>query len=350
MTARSRPAELHCVILGGGGGTRFWPMSRAARPKQLLPLVGGVPLLVATWKRLRALVPASRIWVVAPRDLAAAMRKHLPQLLPRNLVLEPSPKDTAPAVTLVCAAIEARHPGAVVGIFPADHTLRNPRAFRKAVLAAVRAASKDALVCLGIVPDRPATGFGWLRCAGGASGAGLRDVTRFVEKPDAATARRFLRSGRYLWNGGMFVWKAARFLDEVRRTAPEILRGVTGHRAGRAAAWSKLARKSVDYAVMEQAIGVRAVPLDAGWDDVGSWDAAASLLAQGGRPGRGAPVFIDSPGTVVVGASRHVAVVGVPGAVVVGTTHALLIVARDRAEQVRTVVAELARRGRGDLL
>ena len=171
-----------------------------------------------------------------------------------------------------------------------------------------------------------------------------------MEKPDLARARRFLRSKRYLWNAGMFVWKASRFLSEAGRTAPEILRGVQRYRAGRASAWSTLPRKSVDYAVMEKASGVRAVPLRAGWDDVGSWDAAARLLGEVRRSDRGAPILLDSPGTVVVGRTRLVAVVGIPGAVVVDTPEALLVVARDRAEQVRGVVAELATRGRRDLL
>ena len=350
MTDRARRDELHCVILGGGGGTRFWPLSRAARPKQLLPLAGGAPLVVATWRRLRALVPASRIWVVVPRALAAGVRRHLPRLDPRNLVLEPAPRDTAPAVTLACAVIEARRPGAIVGVFPADHVVRDERAFSRSMRTAVRAASGGALVCLGIVPDRPATGFGWLRCAKTKTGRGVLDVERFVEKPDLATARRFLRTRRYLWNAGMFVWRAARFLSEVARTAPEILRGIERHRAGRPRAWSALPRKSVDYAVMEKAIGVRAVPLRAGWDDVGSWDAAARWLGAAGGTGRGAPILLASPRTAVVGATRLVAVVGVPDAVVVDTPDALLVVARDHAEQVREVVAELVRRGRPDLL
>ena len=157
--------KLHVVLLAGGSGTRFWPMSRTARPKQLLPLVGKEPLLLTTWKRALRLAPRERVWVVAPKHLVPAIRKVLPDLARRNLVVEPSPRDTAPAIGLACATVAVRDPGAVVGVFPTDHVIRKPAAFLRSVSTAVAEAKRGSLVCLGVVPERPATGFGYLECA-----------------------------------------------------------------------------------------------------------------------------------------------------------------------------------------
>jgi mannose-1-phosphate guanylyltransferase len=174
-------------------------------------------------------------------------------------------------------------------------------------------------------------------------------VSRFVEKPNRARARRFLRDGRYLWNAGMFVWRADRFLEELHRTAPAIARAVSAVAQGRRSAWSRAPRLSVDYAVMEKAREVRVVPLDAGWDDVGSWDAAARLREESRKKDR-RRLLIDSPRSVVFGNERLVALVDAPGLVVVDTHDALLVVSRSSTERVREVVAELRRRGRTELL
>lgn len=348
--SRSTGPAFHAVLLAGGGGTRFWPLSRAERPKQFLRLAGGDPLLVASWKRLRRMVPPSRAWVVAPRSLTGAIKKMLPELRPDRLIVEPTPKDTAAAAALSTLAVAEADPAAIVGLFPSDHLIRRPAAFERAVRAAVAAATAGpALICLGVVPDRPATGFGYLRCSARPSGRGVVDVERFVEKPGAAAARRFLRSGRYLWNAGMFVWSAATFVDELNRAAPRILRAVARHRAGNRRAWGAIDRISLDYALMERARRVRAVPLSAGWDDIGSWDAWARAAA--GPAARGVePVLVDSRGSAVVASRRLVALVGIENAVVVDSDDAVLVVARDRAEEVRKVVAELKRRGRKELL
>jgi mannose-1-phosphate guanylyltransferase/mannose-6-phosphate isomerase len=343
---RSTPA-FHAVLLAGGSGTRFWPLSRASRPKQLLALAGGSPLLAETWRRVRKLAPPRRIWVVAPRSLEGEVRAMLPRLRPDNLILEPSPRDTGPAVGLACATVARFDPGAVVGVFPTDHVIRDEAAFVAAVRVAAERAADDALVCLGIRPDRPATGFGYLKCARRPRVGEAVPVARFVEKPDLTRARRFLRSGSYLWNGGMFVWKVERFLDELSRTEPPILRAVRACVAGRAKTWTRATRLSVDYAVMERARGVEVVALDAGWDDVGSWDAAARLR---GGENEQAMIRVDSPGSAVFGERRFVALVDVPDVVVVDTEDALLVVSRGQTEKVREVVDRLRRSGRKDLL
>jgi mannose-1-phosphate guanylyltransferase/mannose-6-phosphate isomerase len=225
--------------------------------------------------------------------------------------------------------------------------IRDEAAFVAAVRVAAERAADDALVCLGIRPDRPATGFGYLKCARRPRVGEAVPVARFVEKPDLTRARRFLRSGSYLWNGGMFVWKVERFLDELSRTEPPILRAVRACVAGRAKTWTRATRLSVDYAVMERARGVEVVALDAGWDDVGSWDAAARLR---GGENEQAMIRVDSPGSAVFGERRFVALVDVPDVVVVDTEDALLVVSRGQTEKVREVVDRLRRSGRKDLL
>lgn len=342
-------ARLHVVLLAGGSGTRFWPLSRVKRPKQFLLLAGKRSLLRATWDRARKLTPAERIWVVAPRALAAAVRRELPELRRDRLVVEPSPRDTAPAIALACAVIARHDPGAITAIFPSDHVIRDPGAFKRAVAAAVRVARGDALVCLGIAPDRAATGFGYLEVGARPRRGVASAVLKFVEKPDAARARRFLRSGRYLWNGGMYVWRVERFLEELARVAPGIHRATSAMAAGSRGAWRRAPKISVDYAVMEKASRVVVVPLDAGWDDLGSWDAAARHAASGTR-GDGARVIVGSDGTVVFGGERLVAILDVPGVVVVDTIDALLVVARASSEATRDLARAITAIGRKDLL
>ena len=341
--------RLHVVILAGGSGTRFWPLSRAKRPKQFLPLAGKVSLLRGTWDRARKLVPVERIWTVAPRALAAAVLRELPKLRRDRLVVEPSPRDTAPAIALACSVIARHDPGAIAAILPSDHVIRDTSAFKRVVAVACRAAQGGALVCLGIAPDRAATGFGYLKLGARPRPGFASPVLEFVEKPDAMRARRFLRSGRYLWNAGMFVWRIERFLEELASVAPELHRQTAAVAAGSPGAWRRVPKISLDYAVMEKASDVAVVPLDAGWDDLGSWDAAARHASL--EPGRGgARVMVGSEGTVVFGGRRLVAVLDVPGVVVVDTPDALLVLSRAASERTREIVQALTSLGREDVL
>jgi len=274
----------------------------------------------------------------------------LPHLQPDHLIVEPSPRDTGPAVTLACLSIARRHPRAIVGFFPTDHVIADVPEFVRSVRVAVGAAARGGLVCLGIRPSRPATGFGYLKCASIPHKGRATDVVRFVEKPDAARARAFLRSGKYVWNAGMFVWSVERYLEEAHRVAPGIVRAVERHLAGGVRAWNGARRQSVDYAVMERARGVQVVPFEAGWDDVGSWDAAVRLREERGTRESGRSLLLDSPGSEVFGEGRWVAIVGLPGVVVVDTPDALLVVSRASSERVKGIVEELRRRRRSDLL
>ena len=341
--------ELHVVLLAGGSGTRFWPLSRVKRPKQFLPLAGKRSLLRATWDRARRLVPAERLWVVAPRALAAAVRREIPDLRRDRLVVEPSPRDTAPAIALACAVIARRDPRATTAILPTDHVIDDLDAFERAIAVGCRAARGGALVCLGIAPRRPATGFGYLRVGERPRRGAATPVLEFVEKPDATRARRFLRSGRHLWNGGMFVWRVDRFREELARVAPEIRRATDAAAAGRRGAWPRAPRISLDYAVMEKASRVVVVPLEAGWDDVGSWDAAARYAASGAA-GAGARVILGSEGAAVFGGKRAVAILDLPGIVVVDTPDALLVAPRASSEKMKSLVEAVRAAGRADLL
>ncbi len=349
MSVRGREGAVHVLLLAGGSGTRFWPMSRGTRPKQLLALVGRQPLLVQAWRRARKLAPAGRIWVVAPAALVRDVRRLLPSLQMGNLIVEPTPRDTAPAVGLGCATIARTDPEAVTAVLPTDHVITDETEFVGSVRAAARAARRGSLVCLGVRPDRPATGFGYLKCSSRPARGRSVAVDRFVEKPGAARARRYLHSGSYLWNAGMFVWNVRIFLEELDRTAPRIARAVRRTVEGHRRAWSGAIRMSVDYAVMEKARNVRVVPLDAGWDDVGSWDAVVRLRGMTDS-GDGRCISIGSPGSAVFGSGRLVALVDLPGVAVIDTPDALLVVSRDSSEKVREVVDELRRRGRRDLL
>lgn len=344
-----RSDRLHVVILAGGSGTRFWPLSRAKLPKQFLPLAGKDSLLRATWDRARKLAPVERIWVVAPKPLAIAVARELPKLRRDRLIVEPSPRDTAPAIALACAVISRHDPGATSVILPSDHVIRDTGAFTRAVAAASRAARGGALVCLGVAPDRPATGFGYLKVGVRPRPGVAVPVLQFVEKPNAARARRFFRSGRYLWNGGMFVFRIERFLEELARVAPEIHRATVAAAGGRRAAWNGAPRLSVDYAVMEKASDVAVVPLAAGWDDLGSWDAAARHEREG-RHGRGLRVMLGSSGAVVFGGKRFVAILDLPDVVVVDTADALLVLPRASSEKMKSVVEAVRAAGRADLL
>lgn len=330
--------DLHVVLLAGGGGTRFWPWSRPGRPKQLLDLTGEGTLVELAWRRARKIAPPSRIWVVAPARLRGAISSALPALRADRFVTEPSQRDTGPAIALACANLEARHPGAVAVFLPTDHRIADEAKLADVVRRAAREARRGALVCLGVRPTRPATGFGYLRCSGDVRAGRPIFVERFVEKPALERAKRFLADGRYLWNAGMFVWKPGRFLEAAGIASPRLSRAVLAAARGDAAAWRRAPRRSVDRAVLEKTRGLRALLLDVGWDDLGTWEAAARYR------GPGVHTLIDSPGSAVFDEAGRTALLGVPGVIVVRAGTRTMVVARDRAEEVRALAATVGRR------
>lgn len=331
--------SVYAVVLAGGGGTRLWPSSRRRRPKQFLRLAPGMrPLLEATVARVRPLVPLERVLVVTAAPQVADVRALLPGLPEANLVVEPVGRNTAPAIALAARTLERRgEADAVMAVLPSDHVVTDEAAFVRTLAQAIAVAERH-LVTVGIRPTRPETGFGYLELGARTDGV-AREVERFVEKPDLARAREYVTSGRHLWNSGMFFFRAARILEETRRHLPEVMRVLD-------TTYAEAPSVSIDYGVMEKARDIWAVPGDFGWSDVGSWADLADIHPADalGQVRIGGPlVTTDAKRNVVVG-EKLVALVGVEGLVVVTTDDAVLIVPRERAQDVRAIVAQLAER------
>lgn len=344
--------DLWCVVMAGGAGTRFWPASTEAKPKQLLTLVGDRSLLQLSVDRARALVPAERVLVITNAALADACRAQLPELPDGNVIAEPVRRDTAAAVALAIVVVEARGgAGACVAILTADHLIAPVTTFAAAVRAAVAAtqARPHAIVTFGVVPSYPATGYGYLE-VDDAVGDDARPVRRFVEKPDLATATGYVQSGRFLWNSGMFVFAAAAMARALEAHLPghlPALRPAVGARgqvddSALVAAFAELKKISIDKGVMEQHDDVRCVPARFGWSDVGSFPALADHLPKDahGNAFRGRPRVLDARGNVLWAedADEEIAVIGLSDVVVVRAGKRTLVVPRARAEDVKKLV------------
>lgn len=330
----------HAVILAGGSGERFWPLSRPQRPKQFLPLGGERSLLRATYERVRGVVSPDRIWVVTLGRHAARVRRELPEVAPSRVLREPEARNTGPALAFAAWALRRQDPGAVMLVVPADAWAPKAAPYRRALRAAMTAAeAAPRLVLIGVRPTRAETGYGYIEPGERLGRGPVRAVRRFVEKPSPARARRFLSGGKHLWNCGIFAWNAAVFAEAVERHLPDLFRafgGMTGTPpAGKrlAAAYGKAPRISVDFGILERAGNAAVIPAAFPWDDLGSWR-ALERLGHGGYT-RGSVAAWDSPGLVAWAESGDVAVIGVPGVVVVHTADATLVVAKDRVQEVR---------------
>ena len=365
----SKPIPVQPVIMAGGSGTRLWPLSRAGYPKQFLVLTAdNRSLFQQALQRLHGLA-ASDIELKPP--LTVGNEEHrflvLDQLReaggdPGTVVLEPSARNTAPAMTL--AALQAAEGGAdpVLVVVAADHTVADLGAFTQALQAAVREAANGAIVVLGITPDRPETGYGYIKSSGAA--AGVARVELFVEKPDLATAERYVADGHYAWNSGMFVVRASVWLAALEHFRPDIASTTRAAWAARStdarfvrpgkAEFAVVPAESVDYAVMERCPGsafdIRMVPLAAGWNDLGAWDAVWQVAEKDadGNASLGDALVEDSRNTFVHATSRLVSLVGVDNLVVVETADAVLVADRSRSQDVKKVVAKLEAQGRSE--
>jgi mannose-1-phosphate guanylyltransferase len=357
--ARALPYGL---ILAGGRGTRFWPRSRRKSAKQVLRFFGERSLIQQTLDRLRPVIPPERIWVLTNQHLRAEIARQLPEVPRAQIIPEPAQRNTAPAIGLAAQILTSLDPEALMGVFPSDHVIGQPREFLRLLRPAFDAARKGKLVVLGIQPRWPETGYGYIEFA--RSKELPFAVRQFHEKPERPVAVRYVRGGRHYWNAGMFFWQTRVLLEELRRYVPKtasLLAALPPFGSRRFAArlrevFPLCQNKSIDYAVMEPAAKAGRVAMipagDIGWNDVGSWNAVYELHARDhfGNALRGDLLIEDSTGVYVDADSKLVALVGVKDLIVVDTPDALLIVDRARAQQVGDLVKRLEKSGRHDLL
>ena len=355
-SAMAVPGTIIPVILSGGSGTRLWPLSRESHPKQFLPLLGERSLLQMTWLRLRGLAGMGAPLVVANEEHRFLVAEQLRQVdaEPSALILEPVGRNTAPAIAVAAMRAMAGGDDPVLLVLPSDHVITDEPGFRAAILQVLPAAEAGELVTFGIVPTASETGYGYIKAAPGAGPVGgVRPVQRFVEKPDAATAAHYLASGEYFWNSGMFAFRASRYLEELQRTRPQMVTAVREalDKASVDADFLRLDRDafsaspsdSIDYAVMESTERAAVLPIDVGWNDVGSWSALWSVVDQDGdgNAHRGDVIARDCRNTLAMSDKRLVALIGLDDVVVVDTDDAVLVARRDRVQEVKDIVATL---------
>jgi mannose-1-phosphate guanylyltransferase len=354
----------YAVILAGGSGTRFWPLSRRRRPKQLLDLLGRGTLLEQTVGRIRSVIPAERTYVLTNELLRGQVCRCLPGIPKDQIVAEPAARNTAPSIGLAAHEVLRRDPEGLMVVLPSDHIIRKRAEFRQVLRAACRwAATEGCSVTIGLKPTRPDTGYGYIRKGARVARIAGQDIygaEKFTEKPSFPTARRYLATGRYLWNGGMFIWRASTLLDNLTRCQPEMARslarisdaGGVQARTTLRRVFPRLEKISIDYALMEKTSDIFVVAADIGWSDVGSWgvvyelqrkDSAANVRPHGS-------LCLDSKGNMIVSPGKFVVTVGVRDLVIVETDDALLVAARDRSQDVGKAVQELERRGYTPLL
>jgi mannose-1-phosphate guanylyltransferase len=358
------------VILAGGVGTRLWPRSRTAQPKQFVDIIGnGRTLIQATTDRIRGLIVPEQMYVITGAQYAGLATEQLPEIPPDQIVAEPSGRNTGPAIGLACVHIMRRDPNGIVAIMHSDHAIADSDQFRTTLARAADGAREGYIVTLGIHPTSPHTGFGYIKCGsqlsiGSSSSLPIHSVEGFVEKPDLETADRFLASGNYYWNGGFFISRVDRMMAEFERQLPQVYaqlaaieRGLDqGYRMGHPIldlAWDAMPNISIDHGIMEGAANVAVVPLHAGWNDIGSWDALEAILQRddtGNLVVKGNISAVDSQRNIVYSEKQIVALVGVEDLVVVDTGDTLLVGHKQQMQSVKMLVERLRDQGRNEVL
>ena len=342
------------VILAGGSGTRFWPLSRQHRPKQFLKILGERSLLQETLWRVRSICLSRNIFVVTNAIYRKKILQHLSgfKVPNENILLEPEGKNTAPAIAWVTARVHQLNPDAVTVILPSDHFIGNRDAFLKNINEAVDLANQGYLVTLGIVPDRPETGYGYIKTkAINIKNKKIFKVERFVEKPDPKKAERFLKEKKYLWNSGMFIWRTDTVLNAFHKFLPQIchLFNARSDHAYVKTIWPKLPSISIDYGILEKARNVVTVPAsEIKWSDVGSWQALWEVLSKDtqGNVFKGDIQFLDCNGNFVWGSKRLIVTIGLKGFIIIDTPDALLVCPRDQSQKIKEIVEELKKQKR----
>ena len=362
----SRP--FYAVVPAGGSGTRLWPLSRAERPKFLLPLPGPRSMIQETVDRLKPVCDPSSIFIMTGVSHAAPVARQVPELPEEQVVIEPFARGSGPAIGLGVALAAHRDPDAIVGSFAADHYVERPDQFITTLKAAIEVAELDYLVTIGIEPRHAETGYGYIRSGeelGEFSGLTASTVQEFKEKPDLKTAERYVASGEYVWNASMFVWKASIFMEEMRRLLPDIAAGIDEIVASwdtavrdetLARVWSGMQDVTIDHGILERSDRVAVVPGSFGWSDLGDWHGVGTIVNQrNSEPAENVIVnadviAVDSTNAVVFGNGRQIAIVGLDDVIVVDTHDALLVCQRSHAQSIKSVVDHLKQRGSTELI
>ncbi len=345
-------SDIYAVIMAGGRGERFWPLSTETIPKPFIPLLGRTTLLQQTVERLSSLLPSERMLISigeAHREIAG---RQLPQIPPVNFIVEPAGRDTALCLGYCALHIEQRNPDSIMIAVPADHYVEDAEAYRTTLKKGLAALPHATAVVFGVRPSRPETGYGYIQIGNSGEGAPSLPVLRFVEKPDPVRAGEYLASGHYFWNSGMFLWRNRTLLELLRRHMPELYRGLEALRPytgrGDTSADSRrifeaLPRISIDYGVMEKTSGLVLVPAEFTWDDIGNWGALERVLSHDvkGNVALGPSVVVDAAGCVSYSDSGTVAIFGVSNLIVVQAHGKVLVCPKDRAAELKRLIAAL---------
>ncbi len=357
-------SSCYALIMAGGGGTRLWPLSRQARPKQTLTLVGERTMFEHAVDRIASLFQPEDIFVVTGEEHLESLLLQAPELPRANFLLEPVGQGTAPAIGLGAVHLRRRDPQAVMVVLTADHFIRDVERFRRVLTAAAQVAEKGHLVTLGITPSFPSTGFGYIQQGEQlyeVDGFAVFRALRFTEKPSPETAFQMVESGLYTWNSGMFIWRVDRIMDEFARQMPDLydvlmqvdaVLGTPAYEPTLRRLWPELSPQSIDYGVMEGAQDVVVIPVDIGWSDVGNWSSMWEILPADadGNVVVGEHVGLETRNTIIFGGRRLIATIGLEDMIIVDTDDALLICPVDREQDVREMVRQLREMGRKDVL
>jgi mannose-1-phosphate guanylyltransferase len=345
----------YAVIMAGGSGTRLWPLSRQHRPKQALTLVGDKTMFQYAVERIRPVFPVERILVITREEYASILRTQVPDLPAENFILEPEGRGTAPAIGLAAIHLQQRDPEATMAILTADHYITETEQFCRVLSTAEQIAADGTIVTLGIRPSSASTGFGYVQhgsAFGEKNGFRFYTVQCFVEKPDPASARKMVDSGKVSWNSGMFICQVERMMREfecqmldlyVRLVEIKKTLGQPGYRATLEHNWPLIAKQTIDYGVMESARRVVVIPVEIGWTDIGSWGSLFDLLPadENGNVMVGHHLGIATKGTLLFGEKRLVATLGVSNLIIVETDDAILVCSRDHEQAVKVIVEQL---------